>query len=219
MGLFSGLGGALGGFVNNVMSGGSFFSGSGFDFNGSITPGALADMLNGKTAIDYQNKLNVENWHMQNEYNKPINQMARFREAGLNPNLIYSQQNTAGPVGSVSAPNTPTMNDVASVVSKVFAMRQMAAQVANLKQQNTNLQSQDALLGQQADYTAEQTRRMQIDNDYLEEHGLSTFSPSFAREVQGVPDALINSSREFFDWFSRGRSGHKINTIYRKGDF
>lgn len=30
-----------------------------------------------------------ENWNMQNEYNLPKNQMARLRDAGLNPSLIY----------------------------------------------------------------------------------------------------------------------------------
>lgn len=38
---------------------------------------------------DKANAHNIKLWNMQNEYNKPINQMARLREAGLNPNLMY----------------------------------------------------------------------------------------------------------------------------------
>ncbi|WGL31370.1 DNA pilot protein [Dipodfec virus UOA04_Rod_991] len=52
----------------------------------------------------YQNEWNEKMWHMQNEYNTPKNQMARYMEAGLNPNLIYGS-------GSASAGNstsTPT---------------------------------------------------------------------------------------------------------------
>ena len=35
------------------------------------------------------NRENVEFWNMQNAYNDPSAQMARLKEAGLNPNLIY----------------------------------------------------------------------------------------------------------------------------------
>lgn len=36
-----------------------------------------------------QNDVQLSNWNLQNEYNSPIQQLARYREAGLNPNLIY----------------------------------------------------------------------------------------------------------------------------------
>lgn len=49
---------------------------------------------------DKQNKLNLEQWHRENEYNSPSAQMARYIEAGLNPSLIYSQPN-----GAASSPN------------------------------------------------------------------------------------------------------------------
>ena len=39
----------------------------------------------------------LADWNRQNEYNSPAAQMARFKEAGLNPNLIYGQQ-TQSPV-------------------------------------------------------------------------------------------------------------------------
>ena len=32
---------------------------------------------------------NIEMWNKQNQYNHPLQQMARLQEAGLNPNLIY----------------------------------------------------------------------------------------------------------------------------------
>lgn len=37
----------------------------------------------------------MQNYFMdkQNEYNKPVNQMKRLREAGLNPNLVYGNAN------------------------------------------------------------------------------------------------------------------------------
>lgn len=38
-----------------------------------------------------QNRFNLDMWHMANKYNSPQAQMARFKEAGLNPHLIYGK--------------------------------------------------------------------------------------------------------------------------------
>lgn len=86
-----------------------------------------------------QNAMNIANWKMQNEYNSPAAQMARFQAAGLNPNLIYGQSNTAGSLPSVSAPNTPRedapdfsgLARAADVYSKYIAINQAKANLAN----------------------------------------------------------------------------------------
>jgi hypothetical protein len=44
----------------------------------------------------------LADWNRQNEYNSPSAQMTRFKEAGLNPNLIYGQQ-TQSPVVRTSS--------------------------------------------------------------------------------------------------------------------
>lgn len=41
-----------------------------------------------------QNAWNQEQWERENEYNSPVNQMKRFEEAGLNPDLMYGQGNS-----------------------------------------------------------------------------------------------------------------------------
>lgn len=46
---------------------------------------------------------NLELWKLQNEYNTPAAQMQRYQDAGLNPNLIYGQQNVASAPASASA--------------------------------------------------------------------------------------------------------------------
>lgn len=52
--------------------------------------------------IAFQRETNLQNideqwkmWEATNAYNHPAAQMSRYREAGLNPNLIYGQSNTA----------------------------------------------------------------------------------------------------------------------------
>lgn len=45
----------------------------------------------------------LDMWNLTNQYNSPAAQMQRYQDAGLNPNLIYSQQNTASQPGTPSA--------------------------------------------------------------------------------------------------------------------
>lgn len=53
---------------------------------------------------------NVQMWNMQNEYNSPSAQMARLRDAGLNPRLVYGQGsgNTAGNASTLPKYQAPS---------------------------------------------------------------------------------------------------------------
>jgi hypothetical protein len=90
---------------------------------------------------------------MQNDYNSPQMQMQRFKEAGLNPNLIYKQTNEAAPVRSTNydtpkfnAP-TPDLNMIGAVMGQNADIKLKEAQTNNLAKQNTVIE-QDALLRQ-----------------------------------------------------------------------
>lgn len=92
-----------------------------------------------KKQTDYEQKLALENWNRQNEYNAPKSQMQRYAEAGLNPNLIYGQQNT---VGSVDLQGSSSVNTESSqrlqrlgFMSAYENAKQMRAQTSLIKQQ------------------------------------------------------------------------------------
>ena len=91
-------------------SGGGSFAGNlvGGLFNVGST--LLTNRANLKLA-DHQFDQNVKMWNMQNEYNKPAAQMARLKEAGLNPNLLYGTGTAAATGNSSSMPQyqAPTM--------------------------------------------------------------------------------------------------------------
>lgn len=53
-------------------------------------------------------QIEQQNIAKQNEYNSPANQMDRFRKAGLNPSLIYSQ-GTPGNQQGIAKYNAPTL--------------------------------------------------------------------------------------------------------------
>lgn len=70
-----------------------------------------------------QNNMNIAQWQRENEYNSPSAQMQRFQAAGLNPNLIYGQSNTAPQLsGSMTsgAPATPV--DMSALGNKPSAL-------------------------------------------------------------------------------------------------
>lgn len=76
-----------------------------FDFLSKINPllpiaGDVLGSVAGTIQADKNNKAmmqlaqynwdqSIAQWNRENDYNKPINQMSRLREGGLNPNLVY----------------------------------------------------------------------------------------------------------------------------------
>lgn len=104
---------------------------------------------------DKQYNDSIAFWNMQNEYNTPEAQMQRFKEAGLNPNLIYGQGNS----GNAGAPSMPTpqrpsftpgdYSGVSSAGAGALAgylnLELAQAKYDNLKAQNTVLLEEGAL--------------------------------------------------------------------------
>lgn len=81
----------------------------------------------------------AQNYFMdkQNEYNKPINQMKRLEEAGLNPNLVYgsgadalSASPSGGGAQGVTFPHTKMSLDVIEKKHMLNSIRQQDANIA-----------------------------------------------------------------------------------------
>lgn len=100
---------------------------------------------------EYQWSKNLEMWNLQNQYNSPASQMARFMAAGLNPNLIYSQGN-AGNASSMPSYQSPTTQAVTRNAIKIGQFDQaldLIGKYLNIKigaQQLQNMESQRNLL-------------------------------------------------------------------------
>lgn len=97
----------------------------------------------------------LADWAMQNQYNHPSSQMARLREAGLNPNLVYgtgavgnTSTNVRGTEAKAWNPQAPQIDlggSVSSGLGAYYDVKVKEAQVDNLRVQNTVLKN-DALL-------------------------------------------------------------------------
>ena len=68
----------------------------------------------------------------QNEYNKPINQMKRFYEAGLNPMLIYGQQNLSASPSSAPEATVHASRGELNLLQKMQIAQEIRQQNANI---------------------------------------------------------------------------------------
>lgn len=138
---------------------------------GSAILGAGSTVMQGAASIfnaRRTNYRNVQNWHMQNEYNSPKNQMKRFQEAGLNPNLIYGQGNS-GNAGNVSSAPTPDTPDMGKNIGNFLALKQAKAQLDLTNQQVENAVETRRLISNQADKAFFEQANLNygdIDNQY-----------------------------------------------------
>lgn len=135
---------------------------------GAALIGGIANSLSNKSAQNsanqanmelakYQADRNLELWNLQNEYNTPSAQMARLKNAGLNPNLVYGSGQavtTASPPPEYKAPNiqayTGQNYGIGNAAQVGLAAYQASAQVENAQAQNANLHAQNELIKTQA---------------------------------------------------------------------
>lgn len=101
----------------------------------------------------------LSDWNRQNEYNSPKAQMARFKEAGLNPQLIYGQGTpgnaSATPVSQQKSGNPSFKSNLQDIYGESIRLAQNMQQtqqtVENLKTNQELMQSNIELQNQMRD--------------------------------------------------------------------
>lgn len=166
MGFFDQAGGALLGGIGGSLLGGIF--GNSAQKSANRTNLAIAEMNNraNRELAEYSYSKDLEQWNRQNEYNLPINQMRRYEDAGLNPNLIYGQGDNGNAKSSPSYP-TPTMQGTR--VEPVTAFADSFAQIGNAIGQFMNLKLTQAQIDSAkslADKNAADAARSRAEADY-----------------------------------------------------
>lgn len=111
---------------------------------------------------------NMELWNLQNAYNSPEAQMARYEKAGLNPNLIYDQSNTASGVPMLEAPkyDTGPYNPVDTRVQRAqlaLALQEHKLQIQNQAIEN-DMKRQQLILSARASDREDKLADAQIKN-------------------------------------------------------
>lgn len=135
----------------SLISGGASLLG-GLINAGSTSSANQSQLSYSKEMYEKQRADALSDWNMQNAYNSPSAQMARFKEAGLNPNLIYGQMSNSPVVRSSTVQSynpTPPQIDLGGTANmalgQYYDTQLKAAQIDNLKEQNI-LMKQDSLI-------------------------------------------------------------------------
>lgn len=175
---------------------------------------AAAGML-GSSAINYAsqqgtNDKSIELWREQAAYNTPLNQMARYQAAGLNPNLVVSQGNP-GNMASTPSLTAPRLDIDPSVAL------QLDATLKNMREQNKNLQSQNELIQSQKSVADANAQRQRLENDYFRRHGQwPSVEGGYAKDAK----SLINFFSDFFQTLFDGNNSFGSSPGFRsRGDW
>lgn len=117
----------------------------------------------------YAHAVNLEMWNRQNEYNSPANQLARYQDAGLNPNLMY------GNITNGNASQMPQMQKPGTYVEKTLGqkLQENLAPVLNFFQGYSQVKKDEAqtnLLNSQASYVQQQERESANRTNYWLHH-------------------------------------------------
>lgn len=144
------------------------------------TASIAGDLISGKSSREAQeeaNKLTRELYYADREYNKPINQVARLREAGLNPNLVYGGSGSIAGNTSKGAPKMESIGgydvDFAGAVSAALTL----SAIEQKDKENKNLDQTNQNLKETQEEIKERVKGIKLDND-LKEHDLEVVKGS-----------------------------------------
>ena len=169
---------AAGGFLGSIFNGAMGYLGQKQANETNLRIARETNEANRQLA-QYEWNKNLEMWNLQNMYNSPASQMQRFKQAGLNPNLIYGQGN-AGNATTLPRYSAPTMQPVTvhpaifqignalDVLGKYMDYRIKSAQEQQIRQQTSNMwyqqhtlwPTQNNLWSSQKDYWTNNANRL-----------------------------------------------------------
>jgi hypothetical protein len=175
------------------------------------------------------NKQNYNNsvklWNMQNAYNTPKQQMQRYKEAGLNPNLIYNQQNIAQPIRSTDyvAPQLP---DFQGVLAKSSQIKLQNQQLANAELTNKAIEAQINKTNADALFVASNTKFKDLDVERLKGslpglvEGVQLRNEATKQEIQNkVADTNNKISQLDLQGYQKAKLIGEIDKLFRTNAF
>lgn len=164
----------------------------------AIYGGVSAGKMN-KRAVKFQREMfekqgqrELDYWHMQNQYNLPIEQMKRLQDAGLNPNLVYGNgaDAQASPMKPSAAPSMPSQMseaiDLSSVAQTALATKQIQANIDRTQAETERIR-QGTDIGQ-------------FELQAMREIGQSRFTKAMEAKTVNATNQDVKSIREFDTW-------------------
>lgn len=126
---------------------------------GSVVDGIMQGAQNRKNR-----RFALDMWNRENAYNTPAAQMARFKDAGLNPNLIYGNGSaSAGNAGSVQNPTTRPVS-IGNPIGSYLQARQSELQNSNIDKMNSVYDAQIAKMSADTMKSISETKGVDLSN-------------------------------------------------------
>lgn len=161
----------------NPLVGGAVVQGASNLLGGLVGLGgqAIANKANRKLA-EYSYKKDLEMWNRQNTYNLPSNQMARLKEAGLNPNSLFGNGtlagNTSGPAPKYNPPEikldtSRIIPDAGPILGQYQTMKMQQAQTNNIEADTLNKNIENANKIVTHEILRKQADKLGVDIEYL----------------------------------------------------
>lgn len=117
----------------------------------SLAGSVYSNYKNSKN-LEKQNQFNLSQWHMMNQYNQPVEQVQRLREAGINPALALGNISVGNASGSVqSGTPQPTLNPLQDVPNIVGNTISQSMQYDLMQKQKQSLDADISLKQSQED--------------------------------------------------------------------
>lgn len=137
-------------FVMDPLIGSALISG------GSSLLGGFLSSGSSRSAAREANKLTRELYYADREYNTPANQVARLREAGLNPNLVYG---SSGSVSGNTSKGAPRMDSIGGYDFDFAGALNAMATEASIRKTDKESEAVDAQIEQTKEATREVKQR------------------------------------------------------------
>lgn len=152
----------------------------------------VGSYLGSKYAADKQYQI----WHEQRDWNTPAAQMQRYKEAGLNPNLIY------GSVDSGNMSNPPVMPNMGEAIGNGISRGlETYLQVRNMKAQ---LRKADA----EADSAEATTANINADTAIKQAEAVAKTNSNNEYSLFGLSSAYMRLQNLRQDYYNKIKSGH-----------
>lgn len=168
-----------------------------------------------KALARLQNQMNIEQWQRENAYNHPMQQMLRYKQAGLNPNLMVGEQNL-----SANSPQlvggTPYQSPQANPIDAqgVAQLSLIDAQKRLIDAQINDLNKSAGLKGKEAEnidfQQYQDQKRLELEKKLADSNvevnkaeidNLNESTKKLSEEIQniGVERAIANLNKEFLE--------------------
>lgn len=109
----------------------------------------------------------VDFWDMQNEYDTPVNQMARYQAAGINPNAVFGQ--VSGNAASGSSAPQAAPSDVSSAMTAQYQRSALALQAARQVAETRLIDAQAKNINADTDNKAADTANKEKENTWIDQ--------------------------------------------------